>query len=1533
MRLRHGLRLILATVFAATTATAAQAQAIDKGNAKCRAGIAKAVQKMARTAWREHTRCHRLRMTGKLPSSLDCGDPSRLPPTAKRKLDTAKTKTAASAVRACRSASLPAQRGYVGCPAPCESQPITNQYDSLGTCLACVAGDRIAGAVGELFGVPPRPGSNTDDVKCQSFIGRSFDAYYLGRSKEQNRCQKRQDAGRISLGVACKSADPRGKVLRARGQAWDMITRCGSDAVVAGLDTCSTQILTAQECATDAAALLADELFDHIYNPSAQPPAPTATPTPIPTPTPLPPLDCTAGFDCLALAVQPGPSALAPVDDGRASWYRITNLVAFLGIQATNGSQGNFNTGPLLIEKGQTAGPDGKASLILSEPAIVGAALPSASGQSRRVCFQIEQDPDTLGWIDCDGGSNVDATLEIDSNGTGAAGPATATAGAGAADSGSGAAVLDVIIRIGGTVNLSEPCSDADFSASNPIRTQLTTGLATSVVRNTAQNVHSAGNHPASDVQVQLGGQPFDCNDFNPGYRASLAAPLYELDTSTPILAGPHDMAVVLRLDVLVENAATGDGPTATPAATDTPSGPSATPTETRTPTPVTPTATPAPVLCPAGLDCAAFDVLPGSGALQPSDDGVATWLRIFDFTGANLFANATDGQFGPGPLLLGKGTPDAQGLAPIVLLEPVYLGANFVSAAQDLGQQGTICVRFLPDPDATGWIDCDGGTGAAASLSVDSNLDGPPPPAPVPVLEVLAGADAGAPAGAAVIRTLVQLAVAPVNDADCTQLDYANAPAIATALTTALATSLVENDAINGAGPESVGPNTTSLAGVPFDCGAWGNLAAPSASVVAPLFALDFLAPVVNMTVDVSQAFRLQLEPRPFPSGDETPTPTRTATLVPTETPTETPSATPTDTSTPTATTTETPLPTATPTPSATPTDTATATWTATATVTETPTETPTSTITPTPTQTETPFGPPVRNVSVVDTNAQVEPQYQAHGNCYRAARSAANLTSATGTSFTSRFSANTATDCEAVPTGGGGISISFAPSYTIDFEIACPAGAPYELHVSTSARGAFTIRRDNGDGCDLPFFGTTGSSTAQMSAVSGAHSGGALQPGGSLDLTAPGSLTADNTNDSGFERAASAVITGVGTGAPVPHSLTFAWTMGCSSSGDSFDTGAECSTRFGIPSTIEPNGIAGCMQADNYPGAGSRDAALDGHIVSLVATCGAAATATPTHTPTVTPTPTITPTFTPTITPGGPTLTPTPTRTATPTPTATATATATTPPLGSLAFSIVGGPSGNDSAPGCPSEPSSGSLLKTHGNPTGGIPGTVCNGTKGDFYAVGGPLLLAGGSVDGDGVAELTIAAPVVFGASLPGSTPDCGSCDACWRFEQDVSPGFVDCDGGSAANVSLVINSNGSSAPPAPASGPYVLEGGNAGAGAAVLRAYVKRLTVSSGTCPAPGSSAWNAPSSQGSVLLTTASATSRIDNPRSCSGSLFGTACPSSNPFQVTLSGANLNCATWAENTGARFVVPFHNLDEVIGGSFGPGDIAQVLRIAD
>ncbi|HYD47710.1 MAG TPA: hypothetical protein VEB21_05150, partial [Terriglobales bacterium] len=897
------LRLLAAAATLSMFAVPGAAQPLPKGDTICRSALAAGVQKLTRTLIKEQGKCHRSRMLGSVSDLVDCNDVDALPLNARTKIAKAEIKMLERAAAKCRSASSPLANGYQVCAAPCDGISINSEYATVANCLACLDREQVRSGLTALYGTPAIPGDNTDEVACQAAIGKAFEKYFTKLSAEQIRCQKKQDDGDINAGIDCKTADLKGKIARARTKIDALIARCESNAVVAALDSCGDTIGDAQTCTADQVAAVGGALFDQVYRPPAPPP-----------PTPLP-VDCPDGLDCLNLHVQPGPSAVAPSDDGWSSWFTLTNLVEFIGLVITNGSEGDFDFGPLELRKGRLTDAGGIASLTLANAAIVSAKLPSLSNQDARVCFRIQQDPEASGWIDCDGGSNADISLSVDSNGNGSGETAQLAIGSGGGDSGAGAGVLRVLVQIANSSSAGVACDETDFSGSTPIRTAFTTALATSLVTELRQHQENPQNYPASSSQRALSGQDFDCSQWSAGYRASLAVPLHQMDNVPgDVLPGAYDLAEVLRLEVI--GAGSGSGGDVTPTAT-------ATPTYTRTATPVTPSPTPPPANCPAGLACAAFNLVPGPGALRPTDDGLSSWLRIFDFTGFDLFGNATNGHFAPSPLLFGRGAADGSGIAPLSFLGTSYLGANLVDDAQQLGQQGTICIRLSQDPDTTGWIDCDGGTNAAASLTVDSQMSNPPPPDPVPVLDVPANGDAGAAAGSAVIHVLAQIAVAPVNDAACDQIDYSASPVIKTAFSTASATSTVLNDVIDGNGPQSAGPNTVTLAGAAFDCATWGDAVGPQASIAAPLFALDFVAPVVSSIVDVAQVFRLRLDPRSFPTGDETPTPTRTSTPIPTATPTEAPSQTPTETPTETATPTATETPTQTftdtPTPTAT--------------------------------------------------------------------------------------------------------------------------------------------------------------------------------------------------------------------------------------------------------------------------------------------------------------------------------------------------------------------------------------------------------------------------------------------------------------------------------------------------------------------------------------------------------------------------------------------------------------------------------------
>jgi cysteine-rich repeat protein len=235
----------------------------------------------------------------------------------------------------------------------------------------------------------------------------------------------------------------------------------------------------------------------------------------------------------LDFSVAPGPSASSVTDDGESSWLSVTPT---FGIN--NGTLGNFNPGPLHLSAGF---PDanGKTPLYLDATAYIGASVPSIAG-SGRACLRIEQDPLHPGEIDCDGGSNYDVDLVVDSAGLGANGTPTLTVGAGASDSGAGAAVIRVRATAALTPDGVTPCEDADYSPAPTVETAFTTATATSTILNPRQG--------GLQTAVTLAGKPFDCNAWTENGPASIAAPNLNMDVTLPVV-GTLDIAQALRLN------------------------------------------------------------------------------------------------------------------------------------------------------------------------------------------------------------------------------------------------------------------------------------------------------------------------------------------------------------------------------------------------------------------------------------------------------------------------------------------------------------------------------------------------------------------------------------------------------------------------------------------------------------------------------------------------------------------------------------------------------------------------------------------------------------------------------------------------------------------------------------------------------------------------------------------------------------------------------------------------------------------------
>jgi hypothetical protein len=327
--------------------------------------------------------------------------------------------------------------------------------------------------------------------------------------------------------------------------------------------------------------------------------------------------------------------------------------------------------------------------------------------------------------------------------------------------------------------------------------------------------------------------------------------------------------------------------PTHTPTSTNTPTGtptntPTNTPTATATPTD-TPTDTPTPTATETPTE-----------TLTPTATATATWTATATATatptplgsltfsvvngdncdsigacpagcGANaaktcFFVNpATSGQCcgtsnthwsasstALANLTLTAGTPDAFGRAQLNLAAPVVIGDRKATTFA----AGYACWRLRQDPDfntvADSFVDCDGGTRTNLTYSIDSNGTGAAEPA---VLTIDTGLDVAAPAGAGIIRVIMQSSDTTSDSNTCDSINWASIPdqkiAIATGTVTATVTEMRQG-----------GTGNASRVGVPFNCATWGT--GTQGSLAFPVYGLDQAIPFGG-TQDKANVTRMQ--------------------------------------------------------------------------------------------------------------------------------------------------------------------------------------------------------------------------------------------------------------------------------------------------------------------------------------------------------------------------------------------------------------------------------------------------------------------------------------------------------------------------------------------------------------------------------------------------------------------------------------------------------------------------------------------------
>jgi hypothetical protein len=223
------------------------------------------------------------------------------------------------------------------------------------------------------------------------------------------------------------------------------------------------------------------------------------------------------------------------------------------------------------------------------------------------------------------------------------------------------------------------------------------------------------------------------------------------------------------------------------------------------------------------------------------------------------------------------------------------------------------------------------------------------------------------------------------------------------------------------------------------------------------------------------------------------------------------------------------------------------------------------------------------ISNLTVSDASTSV---FDDSGPIGAVAESSASVGASGASGFAVQYGAVLGADTGGA--GGGTFSQSFSGSFSIRFEVTETAGWSWVVSVDVVRSGALTIVSDG-----------SGWAEVTLDALSVTHTGaGALA--GSLDLVAVGTLsnaTAPGASlDQAFLQSASAVITGVGTGAAQLVTLGFSFTASVDTVDveGGFVQGDEGALRMGR------DGALLSFTADDYPGPGARQPTGDGIFVS---------------------------------------------------------------------------------------------------------------------------------------------------------------------------------------------------------------------------------------------------------------------------------------------------------------------------------------------
>jgi hypothetical protein len=267
-----GVAAVLVAMSMVVFAPVSEAASLSRADQACRTAAAKALRGLEKTVHREIAACHKARSTGALDAGVDCNDTDDpgFPSKSSQKIAKARGKLDAAVLGKCRDKGgndlASALAPHVSCPAPCTAEvanPIQTAAD-LSACLQCLGSQTIEAVAGQAYGLPAAS-VERDAGRCQAALLKGYGRLAATALKSRQLCQKAQDKlGNTDLAV-CTGADPKGQISKVRSKAEAALGKSCTDALLAGLNACSTTVDGLAACAGATIDDATDTLFPAAY--------------------------------------------------------------------------------------------------------------------------------------------------------------------------------------------------------------------------------------------------------------------------------------------------------------------------------------------------------------------------------------------------------------------------------------------------------------------------------------------------------------------------------------------------------------------------------------------------------------------------------------------------------------------------------------------------------------------------------------------------------------------------------------------------------------------------------------------------------------------------------------------------------------------------------------------------------------------------------------------------------------------------------------------------------------------------------------------------------------------------------------------------------------------------------------------------------------------------------------------------------------------------------------------------------------------